>query len=85
MLRIEPARVDALAREAVDTGQVIDVHTATDDESKSPWLKSPSDGQTTALVKAVLPHEVRVVFGQRLFVEVNGLPPALIKKYGRAT
>jgi hypothetical protein len=81
--RIEPSRVDALARKAADTGQVIGVHPADDDESKTPWLKSYSGKQSTTPINAVLPRQVRAVFGQRLFVELSGLPSALINQIKR--
>lgn len=82
--RIESGRVEALAYEAAETGQVIGVHPVDDEGSNAPWQRSPSRRQGTPTpTTAPLPRQVRIVFAQQLFVDKQDLPPALINRIKR--
>lgn len=81
--RIPAARVETLAREASEAGRVIDVHWAGDDQSQTPWLRSPSRRRPAVPIDTLLPSRVHAVFAQQLFVEKQGLPPALINRIKR--
>lgn len=68
-----------IADDAVRNGQVVGACLRIDDEENSaPWEQLPSKRKASRKIIGPLPKEVRVVVAQRLFVEKEGLPPALI-------
>jgi superfamily II DNA or RNA helicase len=83
--RIDPSRVQAIADDAVRNGRVIGVRaSATGDAADSaPWTRRPSGRTQRARIAEPLPAEVRVVFGQQLFVQKSGVPPALLNQIKR--
>lgn len=81
--RIDPARVESLARRASETGQVIGVPMAEDEKSETPWLRLPSRRRKKVKVDEPLPPNVRAVLGCQLFVEKDGLPSALVNQIKR--
>jgi superfamily II DNA or RNA helicase len=84
-LLLSPDLVDRLAREAVQTGQVLGVRwEGIDDEedAHAPWTRRPSGTRPIALT-GPLPPEVRAVLAQRLYVEKATLPPALVNRIAR--
>ena len=83
--RIEPATVEAIAREAVRRGEVVGVRLAemTDDDQATPWAQPPSRKRRRTYVHGSLPDEVRVVLAQRLFIEKAGLPSPLLNDIKR--
>ncbi len=84
--RIEPSTLDRVVRDATRRGQVIGVRIGeTDDEegSAEPWTRPPSGRAARARIAGPLPKEVRAVLAQRLFVEKEGLPSALLNRIKR--
>jgi len=81
--RIEPARVESLVRHASETGQVVGVPMAEDEESETPWLRLPSRRRKKVKVDGPRPPNVKAVLGSQLFVEKNGLPSALVNQIKR--
>ncbi|MFV1988960.1 MAG: DEAD/DEAH box helicase family protein, partial [Gemmatimonadota bacterium] len=83
--RIDPVRVDELAREASAGGKVLGVHRADDggEEVQLPWLRLPSGRGPELPIRGPFPSEVRVVLAQQLFIEKAGLPPALVNRINR--
>ena len=82
---LSPDLVDRLAREAVQTGQVLGVRwEGIDDEedAHAPWTRRPSGTKPLALT-GPFPPEVRAVIAQRLYVEKETLPPALVNRIAR--
>ena len=83
--RIDPKRVEELAREASAKGKVLGVPgpNASAEDGKAPWLRRPSrQGAESRIVGPFLP-EVKIVLSQQLFVEKAGLPPALVDRINR--
>ncbi|MBI3982869.1 MAG: DEAD/DEAH box helicase family protein [Gemmatimonadetes bacterium] len=83
--RMDPAAVEAMAREATRKGQVLGLP---DDESldeggRAPWDRAPSGRSQRIVITDPLPREVRAVLAQRLYIERDGLPPALINQIKR--
>jgi hypothetical protein len=75
--RLEPAAIEAIAKEAARTGQVVGVRCAElieDEETAAPWSRAPSGRPRPTRVKGPLPSEVSAVLAQRLFVDKSGLP-----------
>ncbi len=83
--RISPSFVEGLAAEATQRGLVIGVRLAdlADDEESTPWRRRPSGPSRQVPIPGPLPHEVRAVLAQRLFVEKAGLSPPHLNKIKR--
>lgn len=84
--RIEPTRVEAIAREATRTGQVVGVRFAEvvdDEELAAPWTRLPSGRAPAKHVNEPLPPAVKGVLAQRLFIEKTGLPSAMLNQLKR--
>ena len=83
--RMDPANVEAIAREAVRRGQVVGVRPAdpTDGEDLAPWTRSPSGHPRVLPITSPLPSPVRAVLAQRLFIEKEGLLSPLLNQIKR--
>jgi superfamily II DNA or RNA helicase len=83
--RISPSFVEGLAAEATQHGLVIGVRLAdlADDEEATPWRRRPSGHSRQVPIPGSLPHQVRAVLGQRLFVEKAGLSPPHLNRIKR--
>lgn len=82
---LEPARVEAIAQEAVRKGGVVGVRVAEslEGEDVAPWLRAPSGRPRAIRVSGPLPETVKAVRAQRLFVEKAGLPSPLLNRIKR--
>ena len=84
--RLEPAAVEAIAKEATRTGQVVGVRFAEvidEEETTAPWLRRPAGRPRPPRVEGPLPSEVAAVLAQRLFIEKAGLPSRLLNQLKR--
>jgi superfamily II DNA or RNA helicase len=84
--RIEPSAVEAIAREAIRSQQVVGVRFAEivdDQESAAPWKRSPSRQTAFVRITSPLPKEVKAVLAQRLFIAKAGLPSPLLNQLMR--
>jgi superfamily II DNA or RNA helicase len=62
-------------------GHVLGVRmVVTDEEEETPWLLPPSRKSESSGISGPLPKRVSIVFGNQLFIEKAGLPPALINR-----
>ena len=82
--RLERSRVNELAREAVESGQVIGARMAetTEEAVDELRLERPS-WRGKVSIDGPLPSCVRAVLGPQLFVDKHGLPPVLINQIKR--
>ncbi len=85
VLRIDPAAVETIAREATRQGSVVGVRMAetVDEEDATPWARLPSRKPKPVILTEPVPPVVRAVLAQRLFVEKAGLPSPLINEIKR--
>jgi hypothetical protein len=85
--RLELARVETIAQEAVRKGGVVGVRIAEpldgDGEEAAPWMRAPSGRPRAVHVPGPFPETVKAVRAQRLFVEEAGLPSALLNQIKR--
>jgi hypothetical protein len=81
--RISAANVEMIAREAQRQGRVLGVRFAAVEEDDVPWARSPSGRPPPASIGAPLSAPVRLVRGQRLFVEKQGMPAGLLTELRR--
>ena len=78
--RIAVAKVERIAMDATKRGQVIGLQIADtgDDLDASPWLRPPSRKPICVPITEPVPHHVKSVLSQRLYIEKAGLPSPLI-------
>jgi len=83
--RIPLHGVKSLAEKAVRQGQVIGLRmpAGEDEDEQAPWDRSPSRGSSVHRITGKLPHEVRVVISQQIFVAKDGLPSAMLARIKR--
>jgi superfamily II DNA or RNA helicase len=81
--RIPAATAKLVAREAQRQGRVLGVRFAAVDEDDAPWTRSPSGRLPRTAVRDPLPDAVRIVRGQRLFIETHGLPGGFVTELRR--
>jgi superfamily II DNA or RNA helicase len=81
--RIPAATAELVAREAQRQGRVLGVRFAAVDEDAAPWTRSPSGRLPRTVVRDPLPETVRIVRGQRLFIEKAGLPGGFVTELRR--
>jgi len=84
--RLQPARVEALVKDAARRGQILGIRSAgLDDEAEDagPWTRPPSGACKPPVIPGPLPPEVQAVLAQRLFVAKAGLPSALLNQIKR--
>ena len=83
--RLTPVAVEAIAREASRSGQVVGVRLAEfldDEEEVAPWMQRPS-GRARAPIAGPLPREVKAFLAQGLFIDKTGLPSPLLNQLKR--
>lgn len=84
--RIDPSTVEAIARDATRTGQVVGVRFAEiieDEDASAPWTKLPSGRPPAKRISGPLPPTVKGVLAQRLFIEKTDLPSPLLDQIKR--
>ena len=78
---ISMTKVERITTDATACGQVVGLQIANteDDEfDASPWLRSPSRKPKRIPITEAIPHQVKGVLSQRLYIEKDGLPSPLI-------
>ncbi len=83
--RMDFGEVENVVREAERRGDIIGVRrSVTDDEqAEDPWTLPPSRKKKEEVVSGPLPPKVRVVRGNLVFVETEGLPSAMLNRLHR--
>jgi superfamily II DNA or RNA helicase len=83
--RLEPDRIEAIVRKASREGTVLGVRSVGEesDDGDAPWLRSPSGAAPTRAIAGPLPEKTHATLAQRLFVDKEGLPPALVAQVRR--
>lgn len=76
--RISISKVEHIIQNAVTQGQIMGLQVAeTDDEvDTSPWLRSQKQKPIT--IAEPIPHQVKCILSQRLYIEKAGLPSPMI-------
>lgn len=68
-----------IADEAELSGRVLGVRMPVDDEhADEPWKMSPPRRSAPRLIEAAIPHSIRIVVADQVYVDRTELPPALI-------
>ncbi len=86
LIAISAEKLESIALEATSRGQVVGLQIADAGDGNieaSPWLRPPSRKSKRVSINEPIPHDVRGVLSQRLYIEKNGLPSALINQIKR--
>ena len=79
--RVDPAQLSALVEDAARQGKVLGVRLAvTEDNEEDPWTAPPSRRSKERPIAGDLPAKVSIVLGNEIYIEKDGLPPALINR-----
>jgi superfamily II DNA or RNA helicase len=83
--RMSVAEVERVVRDAERSGDVIGVRrSVTDDEpTEDPWTLPPSRRNKAEAISGLLPPKVRVIRGNLIYVEKEGLPSAMLNRLHR--
>ena len=81
--RVELSRLNDVVKEATRTGQIIGVRTSSTDEEERPWAMPPSRRLWESLPAGSFPDKVKIVMGNLLYVEKQGLPSPLLNRIKR--
>jgi len=83
--RMAYAEVENVVREAERSGDIIGVRrSVTDDEqTEDPWTLPPSRKKKDEAISDPLPAKVRVIRGNLIYVEKEGLPSAMLNRLHR--
>jgi superfamily II DNA or RNA helicase len=77
--RLSADMVFRIADEAELSGRVLGVRMPVDDEhADEPWKMSPSRRSAPRRIEAAIPHSIRIVVADQVYVDRTELPPALI-------
>lgn len=73
-----------IADEAEQAGRVLVVRMPVDDEhADEPWKMSPSRRTEPKRIEATIPHSIRVVVADQVYIDRTDLPPALVAQFIR--
>lgn len=80
--RIPPLEVGRLVAEAEQRGTVLGVRAIEDQDTErtAPWQLPPSGRIVPTPIRGTLPTRVRVVLGNLLYIDKEGLPPSLVDR-----
>jgi hypothetical protein len=79
--KMTPQEVEILVLEAIDRGRVTGLHIPVDDEdADEPWKARPSRKPRPLEISTPIPESIKIVAGNQLYIEKEGLPPQLINR-----
>jgi superfamily II DNA or RNA helicase len=78
--RTSRAEVATIVEHASATGRIVGVRLPVDDDDEEPWMAPPSRRRTTLPVIGALPESVEVVLGNQVYIDREGLPPAIVNR-----
>jgi hypothetical protein len=80
--RIQVEKVESVVREASRNGAVLGVRISLVDEGieEDPWTLPPSKKKKEKAIQGPFPQAIRVVQGNLIYIEKNGVPPAMLNR-----
>lgn len=83
--KVCPEEVETIVREAAGAGKIIGVSMSLTegDSEEDPWTLPPSGGKAEAPIEGPLPEAVRVIRGNLIYIEKDGLTPAMLNRLMR--
>lgn len=80
--RIQLEKVETIVQEASRNGTILGVRISLADEGieEDPWTLPPSKKKKEKAIQGPFPETVRIVQGNLIYIEKNGLPPAMLNR-----
>ncbi|MFQ5452707.1 MAG: DEAD/DEAH box helicase family protein [Candidatus Zixiibacteriota bacterium] len=79
--KMELTQVESIVDDAIRKGAIIGVRMVfTDDNDEQPWAAPPSRKRKEQPIVGDLPKEIKIVISNQIYIEKNGLPPALLNR-----
>jgi superfamily II DNA or RNA helicase len=80
--RIQLEKVEAIVQEASRDGTILGVRISLADEGveEDPWTLPPSKKKKEKTIQGPFPETVRIIQGNLIYIEKNGLPPAMLNR-----
>jgi len=80
--RIQLEKVESVVQEASRNGTILAVRISLADEGVggNPWTLPPSKKKKEKTIQGPFPETVRIVQGNLIYIEKNGLPPAMLNR-----
>ena len=80
--RVQLEKVESVVQEASRHGTILGVRISLADEGieEDPWTLPPSKKKKEKTIQGPFPQTVRVVQGNLIYIEKNGLPPAMLNR-----
>jgi superfamily II DNA or RNA helicase len=80
--RIQFEKVETIVQEASRNGTILDVRISLADEGveEDPWTLPPSKKKKEKTIQGPFPETVRIIQGNLIYIEKNGLPPAMLNR-----
>ncbi|MEI9478126.1 MAG: DEAD/DEAH box helicase family protein [Deltaproteobacteria bacterium] len=80
--RIQLEKVESVVQEASRNGTILGVRISLADEGveEDPWTLPPSKKKKEKPIQGPFPQTVRIVQGNLIYIEKNGLPPAMLNR-----
>ncbi len=78
------SKLMAIVEQAQKRGEVMGVRMVlTDDDEDAPWITPPSRRLSEVPIEGNIPDSVKLVLGNQIYIEKNGLPPELLNRLVR--
>ncbi len=81
--RMDPPTITKLVKEASQTGQIVGVRAVSTDDEEKPWATLPSRRLPKQPLAGPLPSVVKLIRGNLVYVEKQGLPSQLLNQIKR--
>jgi superfamily II DNA or RNA helicase len=80
--RIRLEKVETIVQEASRNGTILGVRISLADEGvdDDPWTLPPSKKKKEKTIQGLFPENVRIIQGNLIYIEKNGLPPAMLNR-----
>ncbi|NHZ86148.1 MAG: DEAD/DEAH box helicase family protein [Planctomycetia bacterium] len=79
--KMDLTQVESIVEIAIRRGRIVGVRKIiTDEKDEKPWTAPPSRKRKDQPIVGDLPKEIELVFGNQIYIEKKGLPPALLNR-----
>ena len=79
--KMDLSQVKSIVNKAIRKGKIVGVQSVfTDENDEKPWTAPPSRKRKDQQIVGNLPKEIELVFGNQIYIEKKGLPPALLNQ-----
>lgn len=76
--KLTKSETEGLVRNAALSGSILGVKSTSNEECEEPWKTIPSKKKELSFKPGELPHQIKVVLGNQIYIKKEGLPPSII-------